>query len=178
MEKKVIVIAAVSQDGVFGVNNSIPWKISSEMKHFQDKTVNHTVVMGARTWESLPSKFRPLPRRTNIVITRNPDYNAPGAYIYRSIEGAIAGARTEKIFLIGGLDIWYHAMSLAEEAMITVVAQDFKKDGGERMAPDLLKPNEKWTHFTHHDQEHYALPGEIPYTIHYWSRSGQNNLRG
>ncbi len=179
MEKTVIVIGAVSQDGVYGVGNKIPWRIPSEIKHFKEQTMGHTVVMGRGTWESLPPKFRPLPDRANMVITNTPQHGVEGAEVFKSIEQAIDAAATEKVFLIGGHDIWYHGMSLADEALITIVFKDFwTNDPDERMAPELLKVEEKWRHLVWSSSEGSLFGGEeTPYEIHHYTRSVGGAIR-
>lgn len=145
---KVIVIGAVSQNGVYGEGASIPWRIREDFKHFKDITTGHTVIMGKGTWLSLPEKFRPLPGRTNSVITNTPGFVAVGATIFASLEQAIDAATTEKVFCIGGKDIWYHAMSLADEAWITVVHKNYPiTKGVTRLAYDLVHPSETWEGF-------------------------------
>jgi dihydrofolate reductase len=166
MDKKVIVIGAVSQDGVYGKGDSIPWKISEEMHHFKEQTTGHTVVMGKGTWESIPEKFRPLPNRENMVVTNTPEYKAKGALVCNSIETAIASAVTEKIFLIGGHDIWYYGMLIADEALITEVRKDFwTNSDDERMAPQLLAPKPEWRMSLASSDER---AGSIPFVIHHW----------
>ena len=110
MTKKVTVIAAVSQNGVYGEGEKIPWYIPEDFKHFKELTIGCTVIMGRGTWESLPPKFRPLPHRDNIVITNTPSYEAKSATIFASVEQAVAASKTEKVFCIGGVSIWYPAM--------------------------------------------------------------------
>ena len=78
-------IWAQSTSGVIGRDGSIPWALPEDLAHFKRLTMGHTVVMGRRTWESLPVRFRPLPGRRNIVVSRNPDYRAEGAAVVDSI---------------------------------------------------------------------------------------------
>lgn len=149
MVQKVIVIAAVSQNGVYGEGQEIPWYIPEDFKHFKELTTEWTVIMGRGTWESLPSKFRPLPNRENMVITNTPGYEAKGAKIYASVEQAIAAARTGKVFCIGGVSIWYHAMSIADEAWITVIKKEYPITPGiTHCAPELRNLASKWTGFS------------------------------
>lgn len=169
MEKKVIVIAAVSQDGVYGKGNSIPWNIPAEMAHFKKQTTGHTAVMGRGTWESLPAKFRPLPKRANMIVTNTPEYKAEGAMVVMSVQQAIDLATTEKVFLIGGHDIWYDGMSIANEALITEVMKDYDDGASDvRMAPELLRPDQEWGYsFIHAEPD---LSGEVPFTVTIWAK--------
>ncbi len=169
MSKKVIVIAAVSQDGVYGIKGAIPWHIPADMKHFKEQTTGQTVVMGRGTWESLPKKFRPLPDRINMVITNTPGYEAKGGVIMKSIQQAIDAAKTEKVFLIGGHDIWYDGMSICDEALITEVRKDFwTPEPGVYLAEELLVPREKWGRL-HWSSSITGENSKIPFTIHTWS---------
>ena len=74
-------IAAVARNGIIGKDNALPWHLPADLRHFKALTTGHTVIMGRKTWESLPEKFRPLPGRRNIVVTRNAGYGAPGASV-------------------------------------------------------------------------------------------------
>ena len=76
---KISLVAAVARGGVIGQDNAIPWRIPEDLVFFRDLTMGHPVVMGRRTWDSLPDRFRPLPGRRNVVVTRNPDWQADGA---------------------------------------------------------------------------------------------------
>lgn len=147
MTKQIIVVAAVSKNGVYGEGDKIPWRISEDIDHFKRVTTGHTVVMGRGTWESLPPKFRPLPNRHNMVVTNTPGYSAEGVTICRSIEQAIADAPTEKVFCIGGASIWYHAMHLAHEAFISVVKEEYPVTPHiTHIAKELLSIETKWPH--------------------------------
>jgi dihydrofolate reductase len=106
--QSVILIYAVSENGVIGQDNDIPWRLSDDFKRFKRLTLGHPVLMGRLTWESLGGK--PLKKRRNIVITRQTDYDAPGAEIASSLEDAIAlCAEHQEIFLIGGATLYNEA---------------------------------------------------------------------
>ena len=81
-------IWAQSSSGVIGRGNSIPWHVPEDMARFKELTMGHTVIMGRTTWESLPARFRPLPGRRNVVLTRHADYVADGAEVVSSLEDA------------------------------------------------------------------------------------------
>lgn len=166
MKKHIAVISAVSQNGVYGEGDKIPWHIPEDVKHFKEITTGHTVVMGRGTWESLPKKFRPLPKRHNMVITNTPNYVADGAVVCRSIEQAIADAPTEKVFCIGGASIWYHAMYFANEAFISVVKGEYQVTPGvTHLAKELLDIETKWSNlrlgsvisFQDFDLQHWVM---------------------
>src|SRR3990170_6593706 len=84
---RVVLVAAVAANGIIGAGGKLPWRISEELKHFKRLTLGHPVIMGRRTWESLKG---PLPQRENIVVSRTPGYQAPGAAVAASLEAALA----------------------------------------------------------------------------------------
>ena len=125
---EVVVIAAVARNRVIGCDNRLLWNIPDDMAHFKKLTTDHTVVMGRKTWESLPPRFRPLPGRRNIVISRQADYAAPGAEVADSLENALKLASTAAtVFVIGGEQIYAQAMGIADRLEITEV--DLEPDG-------------------------------------------------
>jgi dihydrofolate reductase len=125
---EVVVIAAVARNRVIGKDNRLIWSIPEDMAHFKALTSGHTVVMGRKTWESLPPRFRPLPNRRNIVISRQADYAAPGAEVADSLENALKLASTAAtVFVIGGEQIYAQAMAVADRLEITEV--DLEPEG-------------------------------------------------
>lgn len=143
---EIIIIAAVGKNRVIGKDNQLLWNIPEDMAHFKSLTAGNTVIMGRKTWESLPPRFRPLPGRRNIVITRQSDFAAPGAETANSLEAAITLAKSEKaVFIIGGGEIYAQAMSLADRLEITEVALDPEGDSWfpEIVAVDWLETAKK-----------------------------------
>lgn len=121
IKPELICIAAVGTDGAIGRNGDMPWHLPEDLKHFKATTLGAPVVMGRATWESLPR--RPLPGRLNIVVSRNRDYDAPGATVTGSLEEAMRVAEAfPRIFIIGGATIYGAAMSLASKLIITEIA--------------------------------------------------------
>lgn len=118
-----VLIAAVAENRAIGRDNQLLWHIPEDMAHFRTLTAGQTVIMGRKTWESLPPRFRPLPGRRNIVISRQTDYAAPGAELAASLENALALASTAgTAFIIGGEQIYRQALPLAQRLEITEVA--------------------------------------------------------
>src|SRR5919109_1579926 len=108
---RVYLVAAVAANGIIGAGGKLPWHIPEELKHFKKITLGHPVIMGRRTWESLR---RPLPQRENIVVTRQPGYDAPGAAVANSLEGALALCAGEKVaFVIGGTSLFEESLPIA-----------------------------------------------------------------
>jgi dihydrofolate reductase len=135
----VALIWAQSSSGVIGRDGSIPWVLPEDLARFKRLTMGHTVVMGRRTWESLPVRFRPLPGRRNIVVSRNPDYRAEGAEVVDSIEAGLGEGQT---WVIGGAEIYHLAMPLASRCEITEVDIDLHLRDDDTLAPVL---GESWT---------------------------------
>jgi dihydrofolate reductase len=125
----VSLVAAVARGGVIGRDGGIPWRLAEDMMRFRELTMGHPVVMGRRTWESLPDGFRPLPGRGNVVVTRNPDWSAPGADRAGSIEEALELLESEsRAFVIGGGEIYAAALPYADELLLTEIGADVEGD--------------------------------------------------
>jgi dihydrofolate reductase len=140
---EVVIIAAVAKNRVIGKDNQLIWNIPEDMAHFKALTAGHTVIMGRRTWESLPPRFRPLPGRRNIVISRQPDYAAPGAELADSLENALKlASAADTVFIIGGEQIYAQAMALADRLEITEV--DLEPEG-DAWFPEISTVNWKKT---------------------------------
>jgi len=123
----VTLVVAAAENGVIGKDGGIPWRISDDLKRFKVLTMGFPIVMGRKTWDSLPKK--PLPGRTNIVITRQADWSAEGAVTAHSVEDAIAKAGdADEVFVIGGAEIYAAAMSLADVIELTEVHGEFEGD--------------------------------------------------
>ena len=121
MTPVVALIVAIGPRRVIGQDNQLPWKMPRDLRFFRMATVGHTVIMGRKTFESLGS--RPLPKRTNIVVTRNPHYEAKGCLVASSLEDAISKASTEeRVFVVGGGELYNSALPIAKEAFITAVS--------------------------------------------------------
>jgi dihydrofolate reductase len=126
---KVSLVAAVARDGVIGRDGGIPWRLPEDLARFRDLTMGHPVVMGRRTWESLPDRFRPLPGRRNVVVTRNPDWTAQGADRAGSVEDALDLLAGEpEVFVIGGGEIYTAALPHADELRLTEIDADVEGD--------------------------------------------------
>jgi dihydrofolate reductase len=122
-------IAAVARNGAIGLNNALLWSEPEDLKHLRRITMGFPVIMGRKTWESLPERFRPLPGRRNIVVTRNAAWQATGAEAVVSIADALALLEgTAKAFVIGGAEIYALAMPLADELVLTEIDADLVGD--------------------------------------------------
>jgi dihydrofolate reductase len=122
--RPVYAIVAMARDLSIGVNGDMPWHISADLRRFKTLTMGHPVIMGRNTWESLPK--RPLPGRKNIVITRQPDYQAEGAVVVATPEDAIAACEADEIpFVIGGGSIYRQLIPFIEKLFVTLVDASF-----------------------------------------------------
>ncbi len=125
----VTLVAAVARNGCIGKDGGLPWRIPEDMQRYRRITMGKVVVMGRKTWESIPAKFRPLPGRINVVVTRNPDYAVPGG-VERvpSLEAALAAHAAEDVIVNGGGEIYARAMPRADALDITHVHRDVDGD--------------------------------------------------
>jgi dihydrofolate reductase len=121
-------VAAIARNGIIGKDNALPWHLPADLRHFKELTTGHAVIMGRKTWESLPEKFRPLPGRQNIVVTRNAGYAAAGAKVVTSLEDAVAAATGAEAFVIGGAELYRAALPLADRLQLTEIDTDFAGD--------------------------------------------------
>jgi dihydrofolate reductase len=142
-------IAAVAKNRAIGKDNTLLWHLPEDMRHFRETTRGKPVIMGRKTWESLPDSFRPLPGRHNIVVSRNATYQAPGATLAASLEEAIL--KTEKaneVFVIGGAELYRQAMPLADRLYLTEITTSFE---GDAFFPEVLP--EEWVEILHKTQQ-------------------------
>jgi len=130
-------IWAQSTSGVIGRDGTIPWHLPEDLARFKTLTMGHTVVMGRRTWDSLPTRFRPLPGRRNIVLTHNSRFEAPGAEVVGSIDDAIE----DQTWVIGGSEIYHLALPAATRCEVTEVDIDLRLEDDDALAPML---DEAW----------------------------------
>ena len=122
---ELAIIVARAKNGVIGVNNTLPWRLPEDLKHFKNTTLGHPIIMGRNTWESLG---KALPGRRNIVVSRNPDYEAADAEVFESLDDAIdACSGSDKVFIIGGAQIYDEALIYVDKLIITEV--DIEVDG-------------------------------------------------
>jgi len=119
-------IWAQAHGGVIGAEGGMPWHVPEDLAHFKQVTLGAPVVMGRRTWDSLPERFRPLPGRENIVVTRQAEWSAEGATRASSVEAALAGL--EEAWIIGGAEIFAQAMGDADRLEVTELDLDVDGD--------------------------------------------------
>ena len=128
---KISMIAAMDRNRVIGKDNDIPWHLPDDFKFFKDTTKHHHVLMGRKNYESLPHKFRPLPDRPNIIITRQKTYPVSGAQVVSSLETALEVARNSEeteAFIIGGGEIYRLGLDVAETIYLTEIDGEIEGD--------------------------------------------------
>lgn len=132
---QINLIYARAANGVIGNNNQLPWHLPEDMAHFKQLTSGCPVIMGRKTWDSLPVKFRPLPGRNNIVISRQTDWSATGATAATGLPEALRLCSPDTpVWVIGGAQIYALAEPLAQRIEVTEIAQNFE---GDAFAPTL-----------------------------------------
>ncbi|KRB97835.1 dihydrofolate reductase [Hydrogenophaga sp. Root209] len=150
-------IFARAANGVIGKDNALPWHLPEDMAHFKRTTLGCPVIMGRKTWDSLPRKFRPLPGRLNIVVTRDVHWQADGAARASSLEDAVRLCPPDAdAWVIGGAQVYTAALHLADTAVVTEIAQDFE---GDAFAP-VFGPTWRET-----AREHHTAANGLPFAF-------------
>lgn len=164
------VIVAAAENGVIGRNNALPWHLSEDLRYFKRVTMGKPIVMGRKTWESIG---RPLPGRTNIVISRNPQFSAEGARVVPSLDAALAlaedialidGAR--ELMVIGGAQIYAEALPRAARLYLTEVHA--------QVEGDAYLPAVDWPQWRERSRERHAAvePNPYDYSFVIYDRAG------
>lgn len=156
---KLSLIAAMASNRVIGHKGDIPWKIPGEQKMFKEITLGHTVIMGRKTYETLG---RPLPGRTNVVITRQTGYQAPGCIIARDLDGALASCSKDEneAFICGGGQLYHQALPMADKIYLTVLPQEIP---GDTYFPEISEADFKMT-------TSELIDGVEPYNFYIYER--------
>ena len=135
MATRLHLIYARAANGVIGANNTLPWHLPEDLAHFKRHTLGCPVIMGRKTWDSLPHKFRPLPGRLNLVVTRQSDWQAQGAQAAASLQDALAQCgNAPDAWVIGGAQIYAQALALAHSVVVTEIDLQVQ---GDAFAPEL-----------------------------------------
>ena len=146
----ISLIAAVSKNGVIGENNSLIWKIPEDMKRFRQLTTGKPVIMGRKTFESIG---KPLPNRTNVIITRDKNYNAEGCVVVHSVDEALKAAKgAEEVMVIGGAQIYSQFLPIADKMHLTFIDKDFE---GDAYFPEYNQNEWKETFREEHQNEQF-----------------------
>ena len=121
---RITLVAAVAKDGAIGRDNALLWRIPEDMARFKAVTLGKPVVMGRKTWDSLPAKFRPLPGRRNLVVSRSATA-LPGAEVFANLDAALAACAEPEVCVIGGGEIYALALPIADKLALTEVDAAF-----------------------------------------------------
>lgn len=145
---KLHLIWAQAKGRVIGLNGVMPWHLPEDLAHFKQHTQGCPVIMGRKTWESLPPRFRPLPGRRNIVISRRTDWQAEGAELADSLQAAQRlCAGSDVVWVIGGAQIYTQALPLAQRVVMTQIDAEY---AGDAFAPEL---GPEWQEVSRHPHE-------------------------
>ncbi|HEY4326288.1 MAG TPA: dihydrofolate reductase [Mucilaginibacter sp.] len=159
----VTIVVAISENHVIGKDNKLLWYLPNDLKHFKDITTGHTIIMGRKTYESVG---KPLPKRRNIIITRQP-ITIEGCEVVNSIEAALAlYANENEVFIVGGAEIYKQAISLTNRIYLTIVHKQFD---GDSFFPELDK--NEWKEVSHEDHEPDDK-NKLPYSFITLERKG------
>ncbi len=155
---EIALIYARAANGVIGHNGTMPWHLPEDLAHFKQLTQGHPVIMGRKTWDSLPARFRPLPGRTNIVVTRQADWHETGAQSACSLREALSltEQKSPVVWVIGGAQIYAQALPLATRVEVTEIARDYE---GDAHAPQL---GPEWVETARH---RHVSAGGLPYSF-------------
>ena len=158
----IAIVVARSSNGVIGRDGGLPWRLPTDLRRFRELTSGHSVVMGRRTFESLPDAFRPLPERRNVVLSRSPDYAAEGAEVYGDLEAALS-ACSEPCFVIGGGHTYRQALPFAERVYATEVEAEVE---GDAFFPAL--PEAEWREV---ERSERIVENDYGYTFNVYERA-------
>ena len=156
----ISMIAAMGTNRVIGKENDLPWHLPDDFRYFQQTTKGHHVIMGRKNWESLPHKFRPLPERNNLIITRQHDYQVDEAHVFNTLEEALETARKgeeKEVFIIGGGEIYRMGLAYCDRIYLTEINGSFE---GSVTFPEF--PEEDWqevsrVHHSKDDRHNYSF---------------------
>ena len=154
---KINLIFARAANGVIGKDGTMPWHLPEDLAHFKRLTQGWPVIMGRKTWDSLPARFRPLPGRSNIVITRQADWHEAGAEPVASLDAALDRCKASaEVWVIGGAQIYAQAEPLADRVEVTEIAGDFE---GDAFAPVL------GAHWRETSREHHVSSNWLKFSF-------------
>ena len=161
---KIIALVAVAQNGVIGKNNDLPWKLKSDLLHFKNTTLGHPILMGRKNFESIG---RALPKRTNIILTRNTDFQFENCVVLNSIPQALEFCtqnHAEKAFIIGGGEIYNQGLKYCHQIIYTRVLAEVE---GDVYFPEINWNEWSKTSVSHHEQDEN---NQYPFDIEIWDR--------
>lgn len=147
-DQRLTLVAAMGRNRVIGADGTMPWHLPEDLEHFKRTTAGGTLLMGRTTWDSIG---RPLPGRTSIVLTRDPDWRADGAIAVRSLAEAVTAAPDRELFVIGGGQIYRQTIDLADRLVLTLIDAEFQ---GDTTFPEFGSP---WTESSREQRDGFAF---------------------
>ncbi|CAN5293479.1 type 3 dihydrofolate reductase [soil metagenome] len=159
---QISIIIAYASNGVIGLNNALPWHLPADLKHFQQLTLNKPIIMGRKTYESIGM---PLPKRINVVVTRNQQFSVPGVELAHSLEAAFTShAESEELMVIGGAELLRQALPYAQRLYLTEIHQEFNGD--------TYLPAIDWQQWREVAREHHKADAKNAYDYSFvtWER--------
>jgi dihydrofolate reductase len=125
----ISLIVAAAHNNIIGKSNGLPWYLPADLRHFKEVTIGHPVIMGRKTFDSILARLgKPLPNRTNIIVTRDHGFVAEGVIVVHSLEEAYKHAKDQEVFVIGGAQIYEQALPVADRIYLTEVDADINGD--------------------------------------------------
>jgi dihydrofolate reductase len=163
---QINLIWAQARNRVIGLNGTMPWRLPEDLAHLKRTTLGCPVIMGRKTWDSIPAKFRPLPGRTNIVLTRQSDWQENGAQRVSDLQEAFSyckqlASKPDTVWVIGGAQIYAQALPLAHTVVVTEIDAEFE---GDAFAPEL---GEEWREI---ERESHASATGLAYNFLTYAR--------
>lgn len=152
---RLTIIAAVARNGVIGKNNTLPWHLPADMAFFKKTTTSHTIVMGRKNYQDIG---RPLPNRRNIVLSRDPDFHAPGCEVVNSFDEMIGKtSNDQEVFIIGGAGLYKTALEISQKMLLTKITADIEGD--------VFFPDINWQDWREISNEHQEADEKNKYAF-------------
>lgn len=166
----IAAVVAMAEDNVIGSSNDLPWYLPADLKHFKKVTDGHVVLMGRKTFESIVNRLgKPLPNRTNVVITRQTDFSYEGVEVFHNLESALAAYEAEDVYVIGGAQIFKQALPFTNRLYLTQVKAQI---AGDTYFPVL--DSDEWIEVS---KESHQADERNPYDYEFlvWDRKNAGN---
>jgi len=160
-QPRIAYVVALDANRLIGRDNALPWRLPDDLRWFRAQTMGKPCIMGRKTYDSLPDRFRPLPGRLNVVVTRNRDYDAPGAVVVHSLAGALAAAGpAEEVIIVGGADLFRELLPQVDRLYLTEVHGAAEARPG---AHDVFFPDYRADEWREVYREHHPADDRHPW---------------
>ncbi len=155
MERGLNVVVAIDRNRLIGDSEKLPWYLPADLKHFRELTTGNVVIMGRKTYDSIPERFRPLPDRQNVVLSNQQGLQLEGVDVVNSLDEAIDAARDGEIFIIGGAKIYHLALPYTNRMFVTEIDAEFEGD--------VYFPDPNWSNWREINRETHDADEANPY---------------